>query len=80
MKIGVDPHWRLRTRVYKQLRAWHAYDGKFYSGPLLLKRLCGRVHHFGPSNSMTEDEITICKNLIGPHGYAYYKMLEARNK
>lgn len=69
--------YQLRTAVYNKLYEWNPKSDPNMH-PYHLAALLGRAEHFTPLSFLTEAEVTACKNLLGEHGYSYYKMLLAQ--
>lgn len=72
----------LRTQVYTMLRQWKD-QGKevpyqYGEGLKFLTKLLGYKNTTDFIAQVTEEDMQILKALIGPHGWAIYKMLEAR--
>lgn len=76
----------LRSRVYTRMIKWmdaglwidlEARERLRLSGTcqLYLARLLSGFHDNG--DVMDEHAVAECNNLLGPHGYAYYRALEA---
>lgn len=76
--------WKLRQRVYLLFVKWQYEDKVVYIdgnefNSTHFSRLCGRDldNQFRMGEPCTEAEREICKNLLGPHGYTYYRALMA---
>ena len=64
-----------RLTAYQNLKKW----GNLCPTYEYLQRLLGHDGHI-IHWIMTDREVEICQMLNGPHGYALFKMLEARLK
>lgn len=71
-------HYKLRTAVYNLMYQWDNRKSDPNTHPRALAQLLGRKRSFF-HQSMTEDEIADCEKLLGPHGYAYYRVLLVRS-
>jgi hypothetical protein len=69
---------KMRQAIYDRMAdEWGLkYDLKLVK---LLKAIMGREASLD-RYAMTDHEIDVCKKLLGPHGYAYFKAFMARQE
>lgn len=71
-------HATLRFHVYNKFDEWKIDHSKRSCHLKWLLR--GENYYFTTSELLTEEEVNICHALLGPHGFAVYKMLLTRKE
>lgn len=78
LRQKVHYQWRLRQQIYDRMAdEWSMPYGLNLSHTL--QKMLGIDYPLTSVSPMTEEQVEICKKLLGPHGYAYFKAWEAQN-
>jgi hypothetical protein len=72
----------LRIALADKLREWGVAEG--YAGPrssyeLISKIFKKDVNYYDPDKHWSDEDDQKCEALLGPHGYALFKMWEAQH-